>query len=250
MISSKLQKEFPLLSKIPAEKFPSHIFIIPDGNGRWAKQHGKFVTVGHKKGFEAAYAILQMLSGIEAVKVVTIWGFSADNWKRNEKEVAGLMLLFERVIKKTLKDLLKKHGRFVHIGRKDRIPGRLLRIIEEAEEQTANNDGQIVCLAIDFGGEDQEARLLEQAQARDSKREVTTDTLWELRDGHGLVKSADLLIRTSGEKRLSDVGWINGAQTELYFLEKYFPDVTPSDIVDALIDFSQRERRLGGRKLR
>lgn len=248
MISSKLQKEFPILTTIPSEKFPKHIFIIPDGNGRWAKAQGKFVAAGHKKGFDAAYEILQMLSGIDEVSVVTIWGFSADNWKRSEKEVAGLMLLFERVIQKTLKDLLKNNGRFIHLGRKDRIPKRLLNIIDDAEAQTKGNTGQIVCLAIDFGGEDQEARLLQQVRPLDQKTEITNDTLWQLRDGHGLVKSADLLIRTSGEKRLSDVGWINGAQTELYFLGKYFPDVTPGDIVEAIVDFSQRERRYGGRK--
>lgn len=248
MVSSKLQKEFPILTTIPSEKFPKHIFIIPDGNGRWAKAQGKFVTAGHKKGFDAAYAILKMLHDIEDIKVVTIWGFSADNWKRSEKEVAGLMLLFERVIKKTLKDLLRNNGRFVHLGRKDRIPKRLLAIIDSAEKQTKENTGQIVCLAIDFGGEDQEVRLLQEVRGFDKRLTINQDTLWQLRDSAGLVRSADLLIRTSGEKRLSDVGWINGPQTELYFLEKYFPDVTPKDIVEAVVDFSQRERRLGGRK--
>lgn len=248
MVSSKLQKEFPIFTTIPSEKFPKHIFIIPDGNGRWAKAQGKFVTAGHKKGFDAAYEILRMLHEIEEVRVVTIWGFSADNWKRSEKEVGGLMLLFERVIKKTLKDLFRNNGRFIHLGRKDRIPKRLLTIIDNAEKQTKENTGQIVCLAIDFGGEDQEIRLLRQARTLDQKMEITNDMLWQLRDSAGVVRSADLLIRTSGEKRLSDVGWINGPQTELYFLEKYFPDVTPSDIVEAIVDFSQRERRLGGRK--
>jgi len=241
-------EEFSVLKKIPSDRFPRHIFIIPDGNGRWAKSKGKFVTKGHEKGFEAAYNILQILSDIEYIQVVTIWGFSADNWKRSEKEIKGLMFLFERVINKTLKDLLKKNGRFVHLGRKDRISQRLLKIIQNAENKTEKNSGQIVCLAIDFGGEDQERRMLQQSINLNPDSEVTSETVWQLRDTKGQIRSADLIVRTSGEKRISDLGWINGANTELYFLEKYFPDVTPQDMVDAIVDFSKRERRFGGRK--
>jgi len=159
-----------------------------------------------------------------------------------------LMFLFERVINKTLKDLLKKNGRFVHLGRKDRISQRLLKIIQNAENKTEKNSGQIVCLAIDFGGEDQERRMLQQSINLNPDSEVTSETVWQLRDTKGQIRSADLIVRTSGEKRISDLGWINGANTELYFLEKYFPDVTPQDMVDAIVDFSKRERRFGGRK--
>lgn len=240
-------EKFPMLKEIPTEKFPAHICIIPDGNGRWAKKHGKFVTYGHKKGFEAAYSILEMLAEIPEIKIATIWGFSADNWKRSEKEVAGLMLLFEHIIQKTLKDLMKRNGRFVHIGRKDRIPERLRKLIDNAEQQTKNHTQQIVCLAIDFGGEDQEVRLLEKARMLPTERAVDERLLWELRDGAGVVKSADLLIRTSGEQRTSDIGWLSGINTELYFTPKLFPDMTHADIVEAILDFCQRERRFGGR---
>ncbi len=248
MQKQSVWEKYPQLQKIPKDKFPRHIFIIPDGNGRWAKDRGKFVTEGHKKGFQAAYEILKILSDVSEIKILTIFGFSADNWKRSEKEIHGLMLLFENVIKNTLKDLLGKNGRFVHLGRKDRIPKRLLRIIQDAEERTKDNTGQIVCLAIDFGGEDQDIRIVEKAIKENIKIPITQDILWKLRDGQGLIPPADLLVRTSGEIRTSDIGWINGAPTELYFTPKYFPDITPEDIIAAIIDFSKRERRFGGRK--
>ncbi|SRR5260221_804186 len=236
-----------LREELPGFVYPKHIVIIPDGNGRWAKQRGKFVTQGHRKGLSVAHDIIIALSTISQIKILTIWGFSADNWKRSEKEVKGLMMLLGNIIKKTLKDLQKRNGRFIHLGRKDRIPHHLLRTIEAAEQSTRENSGQIVCLAIDFGGTDQDIRVLQKALLLDKQTIVNEDTLWKLRDGHGLIPSADLLIRTSGEVRISDIGWLNGAQTELYFLPKFFPDVTQEDILHALGDFSKRERRMGGR---
>lgn len=238
---------FPALSDIPSEKFPKHIFIIPDGNGRWAKEHNLPASIGHKKGYEAAEEILKSLSEIPAVKIVTMWGFSSDNWKRSDKEVNALMRLFEQVVKKAKKDFPKNNRRFVHLGRKDRIPSSLQRVIEEAEKLTKENTGQIFCLAIDFGGEDQIVRMLQEVQQFPTMV-IDKEVLWKLRDGHGEITPADLLIRTSGELRTSDVGWLNGAPTELYFIKKYFPDLTIADVVDAIINFSKRERRMGARK--
>lgn len=235
------------IADIPEDRFPHHIVIIPDGNGRWAKKRGKFVSVGHKKGFEAAQRIFTMLSTIAHIKIVTMWGFSADNWKRSEKEVTGLMLIFEHVIRQIRMTLKKNKGKFVHIGRKDRIPRRLRAAIEVLEQTTKDNTGQIFCLAIDFGGQDQEIRMLENIREIPISQPVTVQLLWQLRDGGGVIPEADLLIRTSGERRISDIGWLNGAQTEIYFLSKLFPDVLEEDIVEALQDFSKRERRFGGR---
>lgn len=239
---------YPILQTISADKFPKHVAIIPDGNGRWAQQEDKFVLHGHKKGAEQIKTILRDLSQIEAIKIVTLWGFSADNWKRSEKEVKGLLFLIQKQIEMTIAELKERNARFIHLGRKDRIPSSLLHIMESAEKDTENNPGQVICIAVDFGGEDQELRLLEAAKHLPKDTQITQELLWKLRDGHGLISSADLLIRTAGEKRTSDIGWINGAPTELYFIEKFFPEVETSDIVDAIVDFSKRDRRLGGRK--
>ncbi|MDE2589562.1 MAG: di-trans,poly-cis-decaprenylcistransferase [Patescibacteria group bacterium] len=239
--------KFPTLTDIPVEKFPKHIFIIPDGNGRWAHDRGLPASMGHKKGYEAAEKILKLLSEIPSIHVVTMWGFSADNWKRSSQEVGFLMKLFEQVVKKAKKEFLKNNRRFVHLGRKDRIPGSLRTMIEETETLTQENLGQIFCLAVDFGGEDQIIRMLEKVQQTPTMV-IDTEVLWKLRDGHGVVPPADLLIRTSGEQRTSDVGWLNGAPTELFFIKKPFPDLTIVDVIDAILSFSKRERRMGARK--
>jgi undecaprenyl diphosphate synthase len=240
--------KYPMLKTIPKEKFPKHVLIIPDGNGRWAQQEEKFVLQGHKKGAEGIKTILRDLSEVEEIKIVTLWGFSADNWKRSEKEVKGLLFLIQYQIEQTIAELKEMNARFIHLGRKDRLPKALLQTMENAEQETKNNPGQIICVAVDFGGEDQEVRIIEQARNLPKDREITKEVLWQLRDAKGLIPPADLLIRTSGERRTSDIGWLNGAPTDLYFIEKFFPDITTVDIVDALVDFSKRDRRFGGRK--
>jgi len=241
-------ERFPQLKEIPAEKFPKHIFIIPDGNGRWAKAKNQFVTFGHTKGFEVVEQLLEDLSQLQYISVVTFWGFACDNWKRSAEEIKGLMFIFTHMLKKTFYKIQKRKGKFIHIGRKDRFPKELVNVLQESEEKTKINTGQIVCAALDFGGEDQNIRVIEKARKLSADIPTTPELLWQLRDGQGLVTSADLLIRTSGEKRTSDIGWLNGSSTELYFIDKLFPDVTTEDIVDAIVDFSKRERRFGGRK--
>lgn len=239
---------FPQLQNIPKEKYPKHILIIPDGNGRWAKQRNKLVTEGHRKGAAVVEILLEDIADIHEISAVTIWGFAADNWKRSEKEVRGLLFLITTVVKKTLNKLKERDGRFIHLGRKDRLPKELVGQFANAEEDTYLNKGQILSLAIDFGGEDQNIRVVEKARTLPIDIPTTLDMLWELRDGRGIVKSADLIIRTSGEKRTSDIGWLNGSSSELYFIDKLFPDITTADIVEAFVDFSKRKRRFGGRE--
>ncbi len=247
MAKNSLLEEFPQLASLSEDKFPQNIFIIPDGNGRWAKAHNLPISAGHEAGYKVTEKILDGLSQISQIRSVGFWGFAADNWKRSREEITGLMHIFSYVLKKHIDNIKKRNGVFIHLGRKDRLPKNLIEQLEKAERETQENSGQIVYVAIDFGGEDQQIRLLEKAKKLQKENVITQETLWSLRDGFGKVRAADLLIRTSGEKRTSDVGWLNGSSTELYFTEKYFPDVTVADIVDAIVDFSKRERRFGGR---
>lgn len=242
-----IYQAYPMLQDIEKNKFPHHIFIIPDGNGRWAKEHNTFITAGHKKGFEVAEKIMRELSQIKEIKIVTMWGFSADNWKRNEKEIEGLMYIFIQVLKKVLKEFNETNRKFVHIGRKDRMPKKLFDLMQKAEKETKNNTGQIMCLALDFSGEDQFIRMIDKARSIDTDIPTTKELVNSLKDANGLIPSADLLIRTANEKRTSDVGWLNGISTELFFIDKLFPDISTKDIVDAIVDFSKRERRFGAR---
>ena len=242
-----LYDTFPQLKLIPTEKFPKHVLIIPDGNGRWAEKSIQFVLFGHKKGAEVIKSILRVLSQIKSIEIITLWGFSSDNWKRSEKEVKGLLYLIQIQIEQALVEVMQRNARFIHLGRKDRIPSSLLEIMTQAENATRNNTGQIICIAVDFGGEDQEIRLLQKAHKLPESTIFTKQVLWDLRDGEGVIPPADLLIRTAGEHRTSDIGWLNGAPTELYFIDKLFPDITTQDIVNGIISFSNRNRRFGAR---
>jgi undecaprenyl diphosphate synthase len=237
-------EQFPNLKAIPAEKFPSFIFIIPDGNRRYAKEKGKTALWGHKKGFDKIIELLRTLRPLP-VKVIGFWGFSSDNWQRNEKEIQGLMGIFVLMLTKYLPELMENNSRFIHLGRRDRLPKKLVEKIENAEEKTKNNTGQIVCAALDFGGEDQMIRILEKAKHLDKNTKITPELLYSLRDSGGVIPSADLIIRTS-EIRTSDIGWLNGKPTVLYFLpDKYFPAIEVSDIVDGIEFFVNTKRRHG-----
>lgn len=241
---TNIYSEYPVLNSIPKENFPQFIFIIPDGNRRYAKERGKSAIWGHKKGLDVCIYLLRSMRPLP-VKVVGFWGFSSDNWKRNEQEIKGLMSLFELFLTKYVGELMENNSRFIHLGRKDRLPQRLVKKIKEVEEKTSKNTGQIVCAALDFGGEDQMIRILNKAKDLDKNVEITPELLHSLRDGNGVVPSADLIIRTS-EIRTSDLGWINGKNTVLYFIpEKYFPDMNEGDIVEGIQFFYQTDRRQG-----
>lgn len=236
---------FPELKKIPKEKFPNHVLIIPDGNGRWAQRAKKPTITGHRQGYGVLKKVLEDLRDL-SINIVTVWGFAADNWKRPQKEVSDLMSLFERGLKEILKDLQKNNSRFIHLGRKDRISNSLKQLIETVERKTKTNNTRILCLAIDFGGEDQELRMMQAVRYLPKDEKITLDAIKKLRDAHGQIPPADLIIRTSGEKRTSDLGWLE-RNSEFYSISKLLPDAKTEDFVKAIIDYSKRERRFGGR---
>jgi len=244
-MKTNIFEKFPQLKKIPSERFPNHVLIIPDGNGRWAKRINSVPIVGHRQGFKVLKEVLRNLQDLP-VNIVSVWGFAADNWKRSEKEVAELMKLFEEGIKDLLPELLENKSKLIHLGRKDRIPFSLRVALENAEKVTRNNHGKTFCLAIDFGGEDQELRIMKTIRSLSKSVEITSDLVKKLRDGNGEISPADLIIRTSGESRTSDIGWL-GTNSEFYSISKLLPDATIEDFVKAIIDYSKRERRFGAR---
>lgn len=241
--SPTIYERFPQLKEIPQGGFPNHVLIIPDGNRRFAKASLQNVLFGHQKGMAAVVNILRDVRELP-ISIVTLWAFSADNWKRPQEEVNGLMLLLENGIKAHIGELMENKTRIIHLGRKDRITTSLRATIEGAEIKTAKNSGQTVCLAIDYGGKDQERRMLEAGRRIPPEVPLTDELIEELRDGKGVIPPADLLIRTA-ERRTSDIGWLNGAQTELYFIDELFPEISTADIVAAICYFSTRQRRLG-----
>lgn len=237
-------EKFPELKKVPTEKFPNHVLLIPDGNGRWAKLAKKNITEGHKAGAEVIKNIYNDLWQLP-IKFVTIWGFSADNWSRSPEEIEGIMRVIDATLKEMVPDAIEKNGRIIHLGRKDRIPDFLKKAFIEAEKKTEKNTGTVFSLAVDYSGQDQEIRIFEK-MISDKLKKVTPEILSKYRDGGGLVPAADLVIRTSGEKRTSDLGWLS-TNSELFFIEKLLPNSGSKDIAEAIIDYSRRERRFGGR---
>jgi undecaprenyl diphosphate synthase len=238
----KILSEFPKLRSIPADKFPQHIFIIPDGNRRYAKKMNRPALWGHQQGFKVALNLLRYFRPLP-VKTVTLWGFGSDNWKRDEKEINNLMRIFGFIIDNYLDELIENNSRFVHLGRRDRLPKKVLEKFQMAEEKTKNNTGQIISLAVDFGGEDQNVRTAK--KARETNMEIDEESIWKLRDTEGLIKSADLIFRTS-ETRTSDVGWMNGKHSVLFFLkEKLFPEIVEKDLADAIFYYSETKKNVG-----
>jgi undecaprenyl diphosphate synthase len=238
-------ERFPELKTIPAEKFPKHVLIIPDGNGRWAKRINSIPIIGHRQGFKVLKDVLRNLQDLP-IDIVSVWGFAADNWKRSETEVGELMKLFEEGINDLLPELIENKSRLIHLGRKDRIPFSLQEAIKKAEKATRNNKGKTLCFAIDFGGEDQEIRIMQEIRKLSPNIIIDSSLVKSLRDGQGEIPAADLIIRTSGENRTSDIGWL-GTNSEFYSISKLLPDAGIGDFAKAIIDYSKRERRFGAR---
>jgi len=246
-------ERFPELGEIPRNKFPNHLLIIPDGNQRWAdRQSPQQPTIfGHENGAKVLKGVLRDLRELP-IRIVTVWGLSADNiQKRSVEEVKGITSVIASTIDEILPELLQNKTRLIHLGRKDRIPDTLRLTIENAEERTKDCGDKIFCVAIDFGGEDQTMRMIKKVleMAKEGKiedKDITDKFVESLRDGGGRIPPADVVIRTSGELRGSDLGWL-GVNSEYCPIQELLPDTTTKDFVDALFEFSKRERRFGGR---
>lgn len=244
---------FPELKQIPEDRWPHNIFIIPDGNGRWASFHRKAIQMGHEKGAGVIIRAFKDLNELsDHIPFVGAWGFSMDNLKRPKEEVDFLMNLFDNTVRRIHPDLIERNSKFIHIGRKEILDQHptLRQTIEMAEDDTRHNTGQTIYIAIGFSGEDQEIRIAQKLAGEvriNPNIEVNKNLIDSLKDGDGLIPSADLIVRTSGEQRLSDIGWLSGRNTELEFLKKFFPDIDTKDFVKALINFSKRDRRFGSR---
>jgi len=238
-------EEYPKLKNIPEEKYPNHVLIIPDGNGRWAKRFNKLPSFGHSQGFKVLQRVIKKFEDLP-INTLTVWAFSSDNWKRDSEEIESLMKIFDVGIKEAMKDLEEKKMRFIHVGRRDRIPDFLKKTIEFCEDKTKNYGPKIFCVALDFSGADQEIRMMQKVQKLPKDTVINSDIVIKLRDSEGLVNPSDLVIRTSGEQRTSDLGWLI-ENSEFYSIKKMLPEAKFEDFIEALIDYSKRERRFGAR---
>ncbi len=214
---------------------PNHVAIIPDGNRRWAKEKGKNTYEGHKKGFEQLTKIGKKARKL-GIKILTVWAFSTENWKRTNEEISYLMKLYEIMIDKYLADALKDNIRIIHLGRKDRINEGLRNKINNIEEKTKEFDKYFLCIALDYGGRDEIERAVEIGKNNFVPHLDTKDLPFP---------DPDLIIRTGGEQRLSGFLLWQSQYSELVFEKKYLPDYTDSDFEKTINDFSKRQRRFG-----
>ncbi|KLV11718.1 MULTISPECIES: isoprenyl transferase [Photobacterium] len=231
-----------------AESLPKHVAIIMDGNGRWAKAKGKPRVFGHKAGVEAVRKTVSTAKRL-GIQVVTLFAFSSENWRRPEDEVSLLMELFMTVLGREVKRLHKNNIRLRIIGDTSRFSPRLQRKIAEAEVLTEGNTGMILNVAANYGGQwdimQATQRLLHKmAEQGLTASDITEDMLASELSTAG-QPDVDLLIRTSGECRVSNFMLWQTAYAEMYFSEQHWPDFDEASFADAVAWFVNRERRFG-----
>jgi len=226
----------------------NHVAIIMDGNGRWATRRGLPRLVGHRKGAERVHAIVDLCPDI-GVKYLTLFAFSTENWKRAETEVAGLMSLFRRYILKEANKLHKNGVRVRFIGDRGRLDRKLIVMMAALEEKTALNDHLNLTIALNYGGRDELTRAVkllaeDVADGRISPSDITDDSLNYYLDTRYLP-DPDLVIRTSGEQRISNFLLWQSAYAEYAFVPTLWPDFSAQEFSDIVLGAADRERRYG-----
>ena len=219
-----------------------HVAIIMDGNGRWAKKRHLPRAVGHQRGVEAVRALVRAAREM-GLEVLTLYAFSTENWSRPEEEVSALMGLLKRYIMADLKEFVENKVRLKIIGNWRAMAPDVVMLLDDALAQTAANDGTTLVVALNYGAQDEIARAASKAAAKGA---ITPESIGAELDTAGLPP-LDLLIRTSGEVRLSNFLLWQAAYAEMIFTEVLWPDFTPEHLRDALDTFAGRERRYGGR---
>lgn len=224
-------------------RLPDSILIIPDGNGRWAKKEGLEIKKGHEEGGRAIGQILEHFVKLNT-KIMGIWGFSEDNWKRDKTEIDNIMRVIESTINSNLEKLIENEVKFLLVGNTKRLGDeypQVLLSLKKAEEQTSMFEKKTLALFIDYG---QRFQLEEFARERKNDPQSSTiDLLSKVNRGLPLF---DMVLRTSGEQRLSGFGPL-AEMAEYISIKSNLPEMNDEDFAKALIEYSRRERRFGGR---
>jgi undecaprenyl diphosphate synthase len=221
---------------------PRHVAIIMDGNGRWAKRRHLPRVLGHQRGVEAVRRTVR--AGVElGLSALTLYAFSTENWRRPEDEVSALMGLLKRFIMADLEEFASNNIQLKIIGDISAFAPDIIELIEQARVRTADNTGMIMAIALNYGSQDEIARA---ARAAAAKGEITPETISAELDTADLPP-LDLIIRTSGEVRLSNFLMWQAAYAEMLFLDVLWPDFGREHLEEAMAEYARRERRFGGR---
>ena len=235
-------------SIINKNNIPKHIAIIMDGNGRWAKAHSLPRIAGHKEGIDSVRAITKKCGDI-GVKHLSLYTFSSENWSRPIKEVKALMGLLLLTIRREIKDLNKNNVRLTTIGNMGDLPDDARKGMEEGLKITENNSGLNLILALSYGGRQEILKMVQSIARKAINGEIEPEKLGEIDIVNELdtakIPDPDLLIRTGGDQRISNFLLWQIAYSEIYVTDTYWPEFKEKELLDAVADFQDRERRFG-----
>lgn len=237
-----------LKSKIDPARIPTHVAIIMDGNGRWAKKKGYLRAIGHENGVDALRKIATASAEIN-IRYLTVYAFSSENWHRPKKEVNALMSLLVSSLRKELKTLNNNNIRLKAIGNLESLPDKCQSELQEVMAQTAHHEHMTLTLALSYGSKEEMTAAMKSIAQKVASGELKADQIDQQTIQEHLytadMPDPDLLIRTSNEFRISNYLLWQIAYSELYFTPKLWPDFSESDLHQAIIDFQSRERRFG-----
>ncbi len=233
------EKKYPPLSKIP-----THIALIMDGNGRWARARGLPRLAGHRAGTENLRRVITACVEF-GIQYLTIYAFSTENWERPQEEVSGIMNILEDVIDREMDELHRQGVQLRHIGRLERLKPQLKRKVLSAVEKTKNNTRLILNIAFNYGGRDEIACAIRSMMADGVKPDQVTDELIGRYLFTHDIPDPDILVRTSGEMRISNFLIWQAAYAEWYVTPTLWPDFDKDELYKALVSYAQRERRYG-----
>lgn len=234
--------------QIDKNKLPQHIAVIMDGNGRWAKQRNRARVFGHKNGVKSVREVTEAAAEI-GIAYLTLYAFSTENWKRPKLEVDALMRLLVETLSKEVKTLNKNDIRLQAIGDLDRLPASTHKALLKGIEDTKNNQRMVLTLALNYSAKWELTQAMQSigqlVEAGDLKAEAITESLISQHLSTKNLPDPELLIRTSGESRLSNFMLWQLAYAELYFTDVFWPDFRKPDLLKAILDYQNRERRFG-----
>jgi undecaprenyl diphosphate synthase len=241
-----------ILAAIDWTRLPKHVAIIMDGNGRWAAQRGQPRIAGHRAGVEAVRASVDTGARL-GLGALTLYAFSTENWKRPRYEVEALMRMLRKYLRIELEEIHRQNIRFQTIGRTQALASRVQDEIARASEKTANNSGMVLSVALNYGGRAEivdasraaVAKLQQQGKSAEELDEAAIEQELYTRN----LPDLDLLVRTSGEFRISNFLLWQSAYAEIYVTETLWPDFRRRQLLEAIVDYQQRNRRFGGLKL-
>jgi len=239
------------MTQINSKQLPEHVAIIMDGNGRWAERKGINRIRGHRKGADTVRKIVTFSREI-GIRWLTLYAFSEENWKRPSSEVQGLMTLLNRFLKNELKEMQKNGIQLRTIGRTERLPKNTRQILQDTIEKTSSNSDMTLTLALSYGGRQEILDAILKIVSQVQENKISASDITEKLVSNSLYTSGmpdpDLLIRTSGEYRISNFLLWQISYSEIYITQTMWPDFGENEYKKALRDYQMRDRRFGGRE--